>query len=92
MAVRTARERPAFSPAWWSFTFPLGTVVTGSAALGLGALAVVLYAALVVAWVVVGTAQLRAYSSTNRSRIRGGSVIIASRERSTTSSASWGSK
>ncbi|KFG76434.1 TDT family transporter [Streptomyces mutabilis] len=57
--VRARREGMAFSMTWWSFTFPVGTCVTGAEALarhtGLavyGALTVVLYAVLVAAWAV----------------------------------------
>jgi C4-dicarboxylate transporter/malic acid transport protein len=60
ITFRTLRVRLPFSLSWWSFTFPVGTVVLGSSALaartGLGVLswfAVGLYAALVVAWIVV---------------------------------------
>ncbi|WP_211357258.1 TDT family transporter [Nocardioides rubriscoriae] len=60
--VRTARRGLPFSLAWWSFTFPVGTVVTGSSALaaatgsrGFGVAAAALYAGLVVAWLVVAT-------------------------------------
>ncbi|AQS70475.1 TDT family transporter [Streptomyces pactum] len=57
--VRARREGMGFSMTWWSFTFPVGTCVTGSQALarhtGLTAydgLTVVLYAVLVAAWAV----------------------------------------
>ncbi|GAA3961855.1 TDT family transporter [Streptomyces marokkonensis] len=57
--VRARREGMGFSMTWWSFTFPVGTCVTGSEALarhtGLtvyDGLTVVLYAALVAAWAV----------------------------------------
>ncbi|MFC7883979.1 TDT family transporter [Streptomyces sp. NPDC057376] len=57
--VRARREGMGFSMTWWSFTFPVGTCVTGAAALarhtGLAAydvLAVVLYGVLVTAWAV----------------------------------------
>ncbi|MEU3900397.1 TDT family transporter [Streptomyces sp. NPDC045251] len=57
--VRARREGMGFSMTWWSFTFPVGTCVTGAEALarhtGLAAydvLAVVLYAVLVTAWAV----------------------------------------
>ncbi|MBW0091688.1 TDT family transporter [Pseudonocardia sp. KRD-184] len=60
LTLRTARSHLPFSLTWWSFTFPVGTVVTGTSALALhtgatalAALAVVLYAGLVSAWVVV---------------------------------------
>ncbi|MDQ0388764.1 C4-dicarboxylate transporter/malic acid transport protein [Streptomyces sp. DSM 42143] len=55
--VRARREGMGFSMTWWSFTFPVGTCVTGAEALarhtGLAvydALTVVLYAVLVAAW------------------------------------------
>jgi len=61
VTLRAARVDLPFSPAWWSFTFPVGTVVTGTSALALHtgsglfrAVAVLLYALLVGAWAVVG--------------------------------------
>lgn len=66
ITVRTARAGLPFSLAWWSFTFPVGTVVTGASGLAtrtgsglLGALAVALYAMLVGVWVVVATRTYR---------------------------------
>ena len=66
LTVRTAREGLPFSLAWWSFTFPVGTVVTGTsglaAATGAGFLtvsAVVLYVGLVTAWGVVAVRTAR---------------------------------
>lgn len=60
VTVRTARRGLPFALTWWSFTFPLGTCVTGTnllaARLGTPALAVVavaLYGLLVAAWAVV---------------------------------------
>ena len=60
ITVRTARAGLPFSLTWWSFTFPVGTVVTGTsglaAATGLtlfAGLAVAFYVALVAAWLVV---------------------------------------
>jgi len=62
LVVRAARRDGGlpFSLAWWAFTFPVGTVVTGSAALAevtgstaLLDLAVVLLAALATLWLVV---------------------------------------
>lgn len=60
---RTARDRRTglpFALTWWSFTFPLGTVVTGTSGLaastGLGLFtvaAVLLYGGLVAAWAIV---------------------------------------
>ena len=57
ITIRTARDHLPFSLTWWSFTFPVGTVVTGTSELalhtGLTALTVAaagLYGLLVVAW------------------------------------------
>lgn len=62
LTVHAARRGLRFGLAWWSFTFPLGTCVTGAAALGrasgaafLGDVAVALFAVLVVVWGVVAT-------------------------------------
>jgi tellurite resistance protein TehA-like permease len=61
IVVRTVRAGMPFSLTWWSFTFPVGTCVTGTAALArrtdlgaLLALAVGLYVILAAAWVIVG--------------------------------------
>ncbi|MGX6607207.1 TDT family transporter [Micromonosporaceae bacterium Da 78-11] len=66
VTLRTARVGLPFSLAWWSFTFPVGTLVTGAAGLAartgspvLAALAVVLYAFLVAAWLVVAIRTVR---------------------------------
>ncbi|BAL89436.1 putative C4-dicarboxylate transporter [Actinoplanes missouriensis 431] len=66
VTVRTARRGLPFSLTWWSFTFPVGTCVTGTSALAAqtGAtmfrvVAVLLYAALVTAWLTVGVRTLR---------------------------------
>ncbi|WP_306216013.1 SLAC1 family transporter, partial [Actinoplanes sp. RD1] len=60
VTVRTARAGLPFSLTWWSFTFPVGTVVTATGGLAvrsgsplLTALSLLLYAALVAAWTVV---------------------------------------
>lgn len=60
IALRTARGGMPFGLTWWSFTFPVATVVTGTSGLadatGLAVLEVLagaLFAALVVAWVAV---------------------------------------
>ncbi|MFI0776124.1 TDT family transporter [Streptomyces sp. NPDC021212] len=57
LVVRTARRGMPFAMTWWGFTFPVGTCVTGAAALSrhtgshaFGWLAVGLYGALVAAW------------------------------------------
>ena len=60
VTVRTARRKLPFALTWWSFTFPVGTCVTGTSALAVrmhlpafawGALG--LYVLLVAAWAVV---------------------------------------
>ena len=60
LRLRTARRGLPFSLTWWSFTFPVGTCVTGTSALAarlplpaLAGAAVVLYVVLLAAWVVV---------------------------------------
>ena len=60
ITVRTARAHLPFSLTWWSFTFPVGTCVTGVTGLALHTgsavlqgFAVVLYAGLLAAWVTV---------------------------------------
>lgn len=66
VTVRTARAHLPFSLTWWSFTFPVGTVVTGTSGLaartGLHLFvvaAVVLYVLLLAAWVTVAVRTLR---------------------------------
>jgi C4-dicarboxylate transporter/malic acid transport protein len=66
LTVRAARQRLPFGLTWWSFTFPVGTCVTGTSDLALhtGAdafrwAAVALYLALVAAWAVVGVRTAR---------------------------------
>lgn len=60
LVLRTARRHLPFALTWWSFTFPVGTLVTGTSMLavdtGLDALAwiaVALFLLLLVAWLVV---------------------------------------
>jgi tellurite resistance protein TehA-like permease len=60
LTVRTARQKLPFSLTWWSFTFPVGTVVTGTSALSarihaelFTVASVVLYVLLVTAWITV---------------------------------------
>ena len=61
ITIRTARRGLPFALTWWSFTFPVGTCVTGTIALAarshagaLEAASVVLYGLLLAAWLVVG--------------------------------------
>jgi tellurite resistance protein TehA-like permease len=60
LTIRTVRRRLPFALTWWSFTFPVGTVVTGISQLaahtGLPAFraaAIAAYAGLVAAWLLV---------------------------------------
>jgi C4-dicarboxylate transporter/malic acid transport protein len=60
ITVRTLRQGLPFALTWWSFTFPVGTVVTGTIALAarsnaepLRVASVLLYALLLVAWLIV---------------------------------------
>jgi C4-dicarboxylate transporter/malic acid transport protein len=66
VTVRTARERLPFSLTWWSFVFPIGTMVEGTSGLALHTgsdlfrvAAVVFYACLVAAWITVATRTAR---------------------------------
>jgi C4-dicarboxylate transporter/malic acid transport protein len=60
ITIRTARDHLPFSLTWWSFTFPVGTCVTGTTGLALATgstmlriAAAIFFAGLVGAWVVV---------------------------------------
>ena len=60
LTIRAIRKKMGFALTWWSFTFPVGTCVTGTSQLakhtGLDLFAwaaVVLYLALLIAWVTV---------------------------------------
>ncbi len=62
ITVSTARDHLPFSLTWWSFTFPVGTCVTGTIGLALASgstmlrfAAVVFFAALVAVWLVVAS-------------------------------------
>jgi C4-dicarboxylate transporter/malic acid transport protein len=64
--VRARRQGMRFAMTWWAFTFPVGTCVTGAAALarhtgltGYEGLAVGLYAVLVAAWLAATGGTLR---------------------------------
>lgn len=66
VTVRSLRAGMPFTLTWWSFTFPVGTLVTGTSGLAditgarfLEIAAVALYAALVAAWLVVATRTAR---------------------------------
>ncbi|MET0929828.1 MAG: C4-dicarboxylate ABC transporter [Aeromicrobium sp.] len=66
VTARSARTGLPFGLTWWSFTFPVGTVVTGTSGLAtatgsvlFGALAVGLFLALVAAWALVAALTLR---------------------------------
>ncbi len=62
ITVHVARRGLPFSFTWWSFTFPIGTCVTGATALGtttgsgeIHAVAVMLYVVLFTVWAIVVT-------------------------------------
>ncbi|MFE0747686.1 TDT family transporter [Gordonia sp. NPDC058843] len=66
LTARTLRSGMPFAMTWWSFTFPLGTYVTGSSALALTVggtvfevVAVAGFTVLVVAWSVVAVRTVR---------------------------------
>ncbi|GAA1907590.1 TDT family transporter [Williamsia serinedens] len=66
LTVHVARRGLSFSLTWWSFTFPVGTCVTGATALGtaagisvIHAMAVALYVVLLGAWATVATHTIR---------------------------------
>lgn len=65
MTLRTMRRKLPFALTWWSFTFPVGTVVTGTTQLAkhtnlpaFSALAIIGFCCLLLAWVVVGVRTL----------------------------------
>jgi tellurite resistance protein TehA-like permease len=64
--VRALRQGMPFAMTWWAYTFPVGTCVTGAAGLAaltglhvFTGLAVLLYALLLFAWIVVGSRTVR---------------------------------
>ncbi|MFD7873433.1 TDT family transporter [Streptomyces sp. NPDC059766] len=66
LTIRTVRAGLPFAPTWWSFIFPMGAGVTATGTLAsrtgsapLGWVTAVLYAALVLAWLVVAGRSLR---------------------------------
>ncbi|MFE3936782.1 C4-dicarboxylate ABC transporter, partial [Streptomyces goshikiensis] len=70
MLVRAARRGMGFAMTWWALTFPVGTCVTGAAALarhtGLTAFAwlgAALFLALVTAWLLAAAHTLRGLTS-----------------------------
>jgi tellurite resistance protein TehA-like permease len=69
LTVHQVRRGLPFAPTWWSFTFPVGTVVTGTSALAattglvlFSAAAGVALLGLLVGWVVAATGTLRAFA------------------------------
>lgn len=76
LTARQVRAGLPFAPTWWSFTFPVGTLVTGTTALAsvtglhlLTALATGLLALLLVAWVVVASGTVRALAAPSAVRL-----------------------
>jgi tellurite resistance protein TehA-like permease len=87
ITMRTARAGLPFTLTWWSFTFPVGTCVTGTSALALhtGADlfrigAVILYIGLVGAWLTVA-------ARTGRGLIEGGLLVSGPTAAGSTTSA-----
>lgn len=83
LVVRQFRLGMPFGLTWWSFTFPLGTVVTGTEALAsltgldaLRAIAALLLAGLVLAWAVVATRTVRVVLRARPEELRG--AVVAS--------------
>jgi C4-dicarboxylate transporter/malic acid transport protein len=70
ITIRTARHGMPFALTWWSFTFPVGTCVTGTIVLAarsnaeaLRGASVVLYALLLASWLVVAVRTARGSAS-----------------------------
>lgn len=70
LTLRTARQKLPFALTWWSFTFPVGTLVTGTSGLAartglglFGAAAVALYLFLLGAWAIVSVRTARGVAS-----------------------------
>ena len=70
ITIRTIRRGMPFALTWWSFTFPVGTVVTGTIALAgrsnseiLRGASVVLFALLLAAWLIVAVQTARGGAS-----------------------------
>ena len=70
ITIRTARRGLPFALTWWSFTFPVGTCVTGTIVLAarthadvLRVSSVLLYALLLGAWLVVASRTLSGVAS-----------------------------
>jgi C4-dicarboxylate transporter/malic acid transport protein len=66
ITIRTARKGLPFTLTWWSFTFPVGTCVTGTIALAarshadvLRGASVILFALLLAAWLIVAARTAR---------------------------------
>ncbi len=62
ITIRAARRHLPFSLTWWSFTFPVGTVVTGTSVLAVSThsaalryMSIALYVLLLTAWVTAAT-------------------------------------
>jgi C4-dicarboxylate transporter/malic acid transport protein len=89
VTVSAARDGLTFTPAWWSFVFPIGTVVTGTSELAarthlvaLTVLSVALYVFLVAVWLTVvsrtvGGVRLRPSA---HPRARGAMVLSSQRQ------------
>jgi len=90
ITVRTARRGLPFALTWWSFTFPVGTCVTGTIGLAvrshaevLRGASVFLFALLLVAWLVVASRTVRGVTSGRLFAAAGGGQAAISRALST---------
>lgn len=82
ITIRQARQHLPFALTWWSFTFPVGTVVTGTSELALrshldmfNGAAVGLYGLLAIAWLTAAAYTLR-HSLSGRLFLRPGPATV----------------
>lgn len=76
LTVRQLRDGLPFAPTWWSFTFPVGTVVTGTSALAeatglvaFGVAAGALLAVLIVGWLAAVVASIALFANATGSAV-----------------------
>ncbi|MBW8487163.1 TDT family transporter [Actinomadura parmotrematis] len=88
--VRARRAGMGFAMTWWSFTFPVGTCVTGAAVLArdtglavLGAAAVALWLLLAAAWTAAAAGTLRLLATAERTGANGNGTVANGSRRGT---------